>query len=102
MSEVKPGALPFKRTSRCGDLRESHAGDETRLFGWVATVRDLGALVFVDLRDREGLAQVVFRKELNEAAFAAAKGLHLEDVVGIAGTVRRRSAGNLNPHMATG
>ena len=87
---------------RCGDLRAGHAGQEVELFGWVATRRDHGGLIFIDLRDRWGVAQVVFNPaEAPEAAGLAAT-LRNEFVVKIAGTVRRRLEGKENPRIPTG
>jgi aspartyl-tRNA synthetase len=89
----------LKRTSYCGELRASDEGREVVLCGWVHKTRDMGHLVFVDIRDREGLAQVVFqsdRPELQEEA----KKLRNEFVVGVCGRVRRRSA--VNKDIPTG
>jgi aspartyl-tRNA synthetase len=89
------------RTHRCGELRAEHVGQEVRLGGWVHRRRDLGGLVFVDLRDREGLAQVAFGPEAPEA-LAVASGLTPETVVSVRGVVAARPAGQANPEMATG
>lgn len=94
-------SLP-KRTHYAGTLRKSHAGTEVTLLGWVRRRRDLGSLVFVDIRDREGIAQAVFSEELNPDAFAAAKELRPEWVVAVSGTVRLRGEKDVNPYMATG
>ncbi len=94
-------SLP-QRTHYAGSLRKSHVGADVTLLGWVRRRRDLGSLVFVDIRDREGIAQVVFSEELNPDAFAAAKGLRPEWVVAVSGTVRLRGEKDVNPHMATG
>jgi len=89
----------LKRTDYCGELRAGHEGREVVLTGWVQRVRDIGQLVFVDVRDREGLAQVVFHADRHEL-MEEAKRLRPEFVVGIGGTVRRRAA--VNPDMPTG
>ena len=89
----------LKRTSYCGELRGAHEGREVVLAGWVHKTRDMGGLVFVDLRDREGLAQVVFQSDRPELV-EAAKKLRNEYVVGVRGLVRRRSA--VNKDIPTG
>jgi aspartyl-tRNA synthetase len=93
----------LKRTHYCGHMRASHAGQTITLCGWVNTYRDQGkGLVFFDLRDREGLCQVVFDLEdVPAEVVAAARALRREDVVGVRGTVRKR-AGDANPKLATG
>jgi len=80
----------------CGSLREEHIGQRLELCGWVRRLRHLGGLIFVDLRDREGIAQVVFRENLREQA----EKLSSEDVIRVVGTVVPRE--NPNPHLPTG
>jgi aspartyl-tRNA synthetase len=89
------------RTHRCGELRSTHAGQEVRLGGWVHRRRDLGGLVFIDLRDRDGLVQVAFAPEAAEA-HRVASGLTPETVVLVRGTVAARPSGQANPEMPTG
>lgn len=90
-----------KRTTYCGDLREDHAGQEVVLTGWVQRVRDIGNLVFVDLRDRTGLVQLVTRNEQPEL-LEQAKKLRSEFIIKVRGTVKKREAGASNPSMPTG
>jgi aspartyl-tRNA synthetase len=82
----------------CGDLRRQHLGRRLELVGWVRRRRDLGGLVFVDLRDRAGWVQVLFREELGERAAR----LSSEDVIRVVGTVAARSPETVNPDMPTG
>jgi aspartyl-tRNA synthetase len=89
----------WTRTHTCGDLRGSHAGEQVLLLGWVHRVRDLGALVFVDVRDRYGLTQVVFD---DDQMRERAKHLRAEFVIGVQGRVRPRAAEAVNPKMPTG
>ncbi|HUK63911.1 MAG TPA: aspartate--tRNA ligase, partial [Dongiaceae bacterium] len=89
------------RTHRCGELRAEHVGQEVQLGGWVHRRRDLGGLVFVDLRDRDGLVQVAFAPE-HQDAIRVASSLTPETVVLVKGTVAARPAGQANPDMATG
>jgi len=89
---------PSKRS--CGSLRSGDAGATVELWGWVNRRRDHGGLIFVDLRDHEGLTQVVF--DPRHECFAQAEHLRHEDVVRIRGRVRRRPAGTENPKLATG
>ena len=89
------------RTLRCGELRTEHIGREVRLGGWVHRRRDLGGLVFIDLRDRAGIVQVAFGPEHPEP-LAVAGSLSSETVVLISGVVAARPAGQANPDMATG
>lgn len=90
------------RTHTCGQLRDSHVGQTVRLNGWVNGYRDHGSLIFIDLRDRYGLTQLVFDAEANKAAtMAGADKLRNEDVVAIEGTVRAREGGE-NPKLASG
>src|SRR4029453_15748322 len=90
------------RTHYCGELRESHVGKTVTLRGWAATRRDLGGVVFVDLRDREGICQVVARPEVSKDAHAAADKVRSEDVVAVTGKVHARSEDTVNPNLDTG
>ena len=90
----------LKRTSYCGGLRASDADKDVILMGWVHRRRDLGQLIFIDLRDRAGIAQIVFNKELHPEAHAKAETLRSEFVVAVEGRVLRRQKSN--PEIATG
>jgi aspartyl-tRNA synthetase len=90
------------RTHHCNELRASDVGRAVTLAGWVDSTRDHGGVIFVDLRDREGRTQVVFRPEEFAELAAAAKMLRSEDVVQIQGTVAQRIAGTKNSKLATG
>jgi aspartyl-tRNA synthetase len=98
-------SVPFisqvKRTHTCGQLTAADVGKQVVLFGWVQNRRDHGGAVFIDLRDREGLTQVVFEPDINAEAHALAGGLRLEFCIGVQGTVASRGA-NVNPKMRTG
>ncbi len=91
-----------KRSHYCADLRMEHTGSQVVLMGWVQTRRDHGGLVFVDLRDRTGLVQVVFSPDLHKEAFEKAEGVRSEYVLCVAGAVRKRPEGTANPNLATG
>src|SRR5258708_36666605 len=88
-----------KRTHRCGEVRKEHVGKNVVLMGWVDSRRDHGGLVFVDLRDRAGLVQVVLNPA--QSATARAKDFRGEYVVAIAGVVRSRPQGMQNSKMET-
>ena len=90
------------RTDHCGTLSEQAVGREVILSGWVHRRRDHGTLIFIDLRDREGLVQVVFSPEDAQVAHQAAHDLRLEYVIRITGKVALRPEGTENPQMATG
>ncbi|MBI4465992.1 MAG: aspartate--tRNA ligase [Acidobacteria bacterium] len=90
----------LKRTHTCGELRAGDAGARVTVLGWVQRRRDLGQLIFLDLRDRSGLVQVVTNKEKNAAAHARADQCRPEFVVGVEGTVARRE--KANPNLETG
>jgi aspartyl-tRNA synthetase len=89
------------RTHSCGALRASDAGKHVVLTGWVQTYRDFGGCVFIDLRDRDGLTQLVFDPQYDQAAHEVARELRSEWCVGITGEVRSRGA-NVNDKLATG
>ena len=89
------------RTHTCGALRPADVGASVVLLGWVHRVRDLGGLLFVDVRDREGVTQVVFDDD-DAPQMAKAKRLRSEYVIGVSGSVRRRSAETINPKLGTG
>jgi aspartyl-tRNA synthetase len=89
------------RTHTCGTLRVDDVGADVVLLGWVHRVRDLGGLLFIDIRDRGGITQVVFDKD-DEALMAKAKRLRSEFVIGVAGRVQRRSLETINPKLPTG
>lgn len=90
------------RTTNCGELRLTDQGREVILNGWVQRQRDHGGLLFVDLRDRSGLVQVVFDSEVNKAAFQLAETLRSEFVVSVRGRVRLRPEGTVNAALPTG
>ena len=90
------------RTHHCNELRASHIGETVTLIGWVNTVRDHHGVIFVDLRDREGVTQAVFRPEENADAAAASHKLRDEDVVQVTGTVSKRLEGTTNDKIGTG
>jgi len=90
------------RDSWAGDLDARRAGTEARVSGWVHRRRDHGGLIFIDLRERSGIVQLVFHPETAPEAHARAHSLRSEDVITAAGTVNRRSPENINPNLATG
>jgi aspartyl-tRNA synthetase len=92
----------WKRTNYCGDLTAADIGRDVCLMGWVLRRRDHGGLIFIDLRDREGLAQIVFDPDLCAAAHKVAEGARNEYVLAIRGKVIPRPAGTVNPNMKTG
>jgi aspartyl-tRNA synthetase len=90
----------WKRSNNCGELRPDHNGQSVTLNGWVARVRDLGGLIFIDVRDRYGLTQVVVVPETDERVTATARELGAEYVIAVKGTVRMRESPN--PNLPTG
>lgn len=91
-----------KRTHYCGELRPEHIGKKVVLYGWVQSVRDHGGVIFIDLRDREGIVQVVCEPHISPEAHKVARDLGDEYVVKAEGRVRRRPEGTENPHLLTG
>jgi aspartyl-tRNA synthetase len=92
----------LKRTHNCGEIRAEHAGESVTLMGWVHRRRDFGPLTFVDLRDREGIVQVVFNAEKNAEAHQKAKDLRSEYVIAVVGKVVMRDKDKANPNLKTG
>ena len=90
------------RTHNCNSLRKADIGRQVTLAGWVNVTRDHGGVIFIDLRDREGLTQVVFRPEENAELARQAHTLRGEDVIAVSGTVAARLPGTENPNLATG
>jgi len=90
------------KSTNCGDLREEHLGTAPILAGWVSRRRDHGGIIFVDLRDRSGVVQLVFNPQLAPEAYQVADQLRSEWVVQVKGRVSRRPPGSENPAMATG
>ena len=90
------------RTHNCNELRPEHIGQTVTLSGWVNSARDHGGVIFIDLRDREGMSQVVFRPEENPEVAAASHHLRDEDVVKVTGKVSKRLEGTDNANLATG
>jgi aspartyl-tRNA synthetase len=90
------------RTHDCNSLRKSDIGRQVALAGWVNVTRDHGGVIFIDLRDREGLTQIVFRPEENAELAKQAHTLRSEDVIQVSGRVAARLPGTENPNLATG
>jgi aspartyl-tRNA synthetase len=90
------------RTHHCNQLRESHTGETVTLIGWVNSARDHGGVIFIDLRDREGLTQCVFHPEENPEVAQLSHTLRDEDVVQVTGVVSKRLEGTVNDKIATG
>ena len=99
MNAGKPSV--WKRTVYCGEVRPEHTGQEVTLFGWVNRQRDMGNLVFIDLRDREGVVQVVVISD-NQSLLEEAKKIRMENVVAVKGTVKERDEKSRNPQLPTG
>ncbi len=93
--------MQFKRTHRCTELSAKHVGETVIVMGWVQKVRDLGHLIFVDLRDRSGILQLVMNAD-NAEIYKIGQGLHQEYVIEAKGTVCRRAEGMTNGNMKTG
>ena len=92
----------WKRTHNCGELRIENVGEEVCLMGWVGKRRDHGGVIFVDLRDRHGITQVVFRPDLEAETHAIAEQIRNEFVLAIKGRVEPRPEGMTNPKLPTG
>ena len=95
--------MQFKtRTHNCGELREKNIGEDVVINGWVDRRRDLGGVIFIDIRDRYGITQVVFEPTFNSQAHLDAKDLRSEYVISVEGVVRKRPADTDNPELPTG
>ena len=92
----------WKRSSYCGETRAASVGQNMILAGWVHSRRDHGGVIFVDLRDRTGICQVVFRPEVDPVSHEKAKQIRSEDVIAVQGTLAKRSPETINPDLATG
>ncbi len=101
MNEAKTPLSDWKRTDYCGDLRPTDEGREVTLAGWAQRVRDMGNLLFIDLRDRRGVVQVVF-STADPALLEEAKKARPEFVLAVRGAVRKRDPKSVNPHLGTG
>ena len=103
MENRKPELLgDLKRTNYCGDLRKEDIGRQVILLGWVQRRRDLGGLLFVELRDRQGIVQIVFNPEVNPTTHEKASSIRSEFVIGVRGEVVARPEGTVNPKLSTG
>ena len=92
----------MRRTHNCEELRETDVGTEVVLMGWVQKRRDHGGVIFIDLRDRKGITQIVFNPQVSETAHDKAQSIRGEYVLGVRGSVAKRPDDMLNPKMATG
>jgi len=107
-SAASPSPTPVQhdthapRTHTCGDLRPAHVGEDVVLKGWVDTRRDLGGVIFIDLRDRYGLTQIVFSPQDDTEAHDVGNTLRSEYVVSVKGVVQERSEDTINPKLPTG
>ncbi len=94
--------MDWQRTKKCGELTAESIGEEVRLNGWVQKRRDHGGLIFIDLRDRWGVVQVVVDPSISAAAHGAAESVRSEYVLSVQGKVRQRPEGTENPNLTTG
>lgn len=92
----------MERTHHAGELRVAHSGQQVSLSGWVQRRRDLGGVIFIDLRDRSGIVQLVFRADIHELSRLTAERLRSEYVIRVGGKVVTRDAAAVNPKIATG
>ena len=92
----------MKRTHHCGELRGTHVGQKVQMAGWVHVYRDHGGILFIDLRDREGVTQIVFDPQHNKTSADLAHELRSEYVIAVEGLVRKRPAGTENAKLPTG
>ena len=92
----------FGRTYFCGEVLETAIGEKVTLKGWVSKRRDLGGLIFIDLRDRSGIVQIVFNPDVSAEALAIAEKIRSEYVIDVEGTVIERDAATINPNISTG
>src|SRR6185312_8849470 len=92
----------FGRTYYCGEITEKSIGEEVVLKGWVQRRRDLGGLIFIDLRDRTGIVQIVFNPELSQSALETAEKIRNEYVLDVRGTVIARDERTINENLQTG
>ncbi|KFZ43927.1 aspartate--tRNA ligase [Anoxybacillus flavithermus] len=92
----------FGRTHYCGEVTDTSIGQTVRLKGWVQKRRDLGGLIFIDLRDRTGIVQIVFSPDVSKEALQVAEMIRSEYVLDVKGTVVQREAGQVNPNLPTG
>jgi aspartyl-tRNA synthetase len=99
---VRPPRPNLYRDAWCGELSAQRAGEPVRVAGWVHRRRDHGGVIFIDLRDRSGIVQLVFHPDTAPEAHAMAQRLRSEHVVSAAGEVVRREEGNVNPRLPTG
>src|SRR3954447_24684460 len=99
---MRPPAPNDYRDAWCGELDAARVGETVRVAGWVHRRRDHGGLIFIDLRDRSGLVQLVFPPESAPEAHAAAERLRPEHVVSASRPVVRRGGGDVNPNLPTG
>jgi aspartyl-tRNA synthetase len=90
------------RTHTCGELTQENLNQEVVLCGWVHSRRDHGKLIFIDIRDRYGITQVVFFPKPNKETYEKAKSLRSEDVIKVQGIVNTRPKGTENPKLKTG
>ena len=92
----------LRRTHNCGELRASHAGQTVLLMGWAHRRRDHGAVIFIDMRDREGHTQAIFHEDVDPIVHKRAEEVRAEYVIAVEGTVQKRSPETINPNMPTG
>jgi aspartyl-tRNA synthetase len=102
VSEAPPLAANRYRDTWCGQVLGDRVDSEARVAGWVHRRRDHGGLIFIDLRDRTGIVQLVFHPDVSGDSFALAHGLRVEDVLSASGAVVRRAAETVNPDLPTG
>jgi len=92
----------LRRTHTCGELRAKDAGSRALLMGWVHRRRDLGGVIFIHLRDRDGVTQIVFHNDVDQEVHAKAEMVRSEYVIAVEGKVSPRTAETVNPNLSTG